>query len=111
MHANAPSAADIREFDNRNHVHPWHPVGIEDADFMIATEGEGIHLFDTEGRKYIDGPAGMWSTQIGYGRREMADAIAEQEMKLPFMTHGVYWLEQCDFKMEILLYLFMETMS
>lgn len=86
MHANAPSAADIREFDNRNHVHPWHPVGIEDADFMIATEGEGIHLFDTEGRKYIDGPAGMWSTQIGYGRREMADAIAEQVMKLPFAT-------------------------
>ena len=86
MHANAPSAADIREFDNRNHVHPWHPVGIEDADFMIATEGEGIHLFDTEGRKYIDGPAGMWSTQFGYGRREMADAIAEQVMKLPFAT-------------------------
>ena len=76
MRANAPSAADIRQFDNRNHVHPWHPVGMEDANFMIATEGDGIHLFDTEGRKYIDGPAGMWSTQIGYGRCEMADALS-----------------------------------
>ena len=38
----------------------------------------GIYLWDASGKKFIDGPGGMWCVQIGYGRQEMADAIAKQ---------------------------------
>ena len=53
---------------------------------MIASGAEGIYVYDDSGRRYIDGPGGMWSSQIGYGRQEMADAIAAQVLRLPFNT-------------------------
>ena len=83
---NSPSPEDIRLWDNRNLMHPWHSLGTEDANFMIASDAEGIYVYDESGRRYIDGPGGMWSSQIGYGRQEMADAIAAQVLKLPFNT-------------------------
>jgi len=83
---NSPSSDDIRNWDNRNLIHPWHSMGNEDADFMIASGAKGIYIYDDAGRRFIDGPGGMWSSQIGYGRQEMADAIAEQVLRLPFNT-------------------------
>ncbi len=53
---------------------------------MIAGGGEGIYIHDAEGRRFIDGPGGMWCVQIGYGRRDMADAIAEQVMRMPYSS-------------------------
>ena len=81
---NTPSPEDVRDWDNRNLVHPWHSMGVDDADFMIASGAKGIYVYDATGQRYIDGPGGMWNTQIGYGRQEMADAIANQIVKLPF---------------------------
>jgi adenosylmethionine-8-amino-7-oxononanoate aminotransferase len=74
----------IRHFDNTHVFHPWDSIGPEDADRVIAAHAEGIHLYDPEGRRYIDGPGGMWNVQIGYGRREMAEAIGEQAMRLAY---------------------------
>lgn len=44
--------------------------------------GDGIYVYDEGGHKLIDGPAGMWCTQIGYGRTEIADAISRQVLAL-----------------------------
>ena len=81
---NSPTPDDIRGWDNRNLMHPWHSMGTDDGDYLVASSADGIYVFDAEGKRYIDGPGGMWSSQIGYGRREMADAIAEQIFRLPF---------------------------
>jgi adenosylmethionine-8-amino-7-oxononanoate aminotransferase len=56
------------------------------ADRTIITQANGIYVQDDTGARMIDGPAGMWCTQIGYGRREMADAIAEQVLKLTYIN-------------------------
>ncbi|MAC80248.1 MAG: aspartate aminotransferase family protein [Rhodobacteraceae bacterium] len=48
------------------------------------SHGEGIYVYDQDGNKYIDGPAGMWCTQVGYARPEMAEAIAAQAMTLSY---------------------------
>lgn len=61
-------------------------MGVDSPDRLIALQGDGIHLVDTEGRRYIDGPGGMWNVQIGYGNAEMAQAIADQVMALPFQS-------------------------
>ena len=74
----------IRQWDNTHFLHPWESMGAEDADRVIATAGDGIFITDADGRRFIDGPGGMWNVQIGYGRREMADAIADQAMKLAY---------------------------
>lgn len=50
----------------------------------VLTRGEGIYVYDANGRRLIDGPGGMWCTQIGYGRREIADAMAAQAICLSY---------------------------
>ncbi|MBG56226.1 MAG: aspartate aminotransferase family protein [Deltaproteobacteria bacterium] len=77
----------IRSFDNDNFVHPWESmkeVGTNSRTF--AEKADGIYLYDENGQKLIDGPGGMWCVQIGYGRKEMAEAIAEQVYKMPYYS-------------------------
>ena len=52
----------------------------------VLTHGEGIYVYDEAGRRLIDGPAGMWCAQVGYGRQEIVDAISEQAMALPYAS-------------------------
>jgi putrescine---pyruvate transaminase len=76
----------IRAWDDAHVLPPWAGMGTEPAQRMVAARGEGIHVLDAEGRRFIDGPGGMWCVQIGHGRREMAEAIAEQAMKLAYQS-------------------------
>lgn len=79
------SAAVIREYDNKYYMHPWEAMWEADgADRTISARAEGIYIYDQDGKKLIDGPGGMWCTQIGYGRQEIADAISEQVMQLSY---------------------------
>ena len=55
-------------------------------DNMLVNTAKGIHLWDATGKRFIDGPGGMWCVQIGYGRPEMAEAIAAQVMQLPYAS-------------------------
>jgi adenosylmethionine-8-amino-7-oxononanoate aminotransferase len=50
----------------------------------VLSHGDGIYVTDARGKRYIDGPGGMWCSQIGYNRREIADAIADQALKLSY---------------------------
>jgi adenosylmethionine-8-amino-7-oxononanoate aminotransferase len=77
----------IRGEDNRSWFHPWEYMPeVGQANRTIVTHGDGIYIYDEDGRKLIDGPGGMWNVQIGYNRPEMAAAIAEQVMRLPYMN-------------------------
>lgn len=50
----------------------------------LIVSGEGIYVYNALGNRLIDGPAGMWCTQIGYGRREIADALSHQALELSY---------------------------
>ncbi|GHG29337.1 aminotransferase [Paracoccus aerius] len=52
----------------------------------VLTHAEGIYVYAEDGRRLIDGPAGMWCAQVGYGRREIVDAMAHQAMMLPYAS-------------------------
>ncbi len=78
------SPADVRNWDNTFNMHPWETMGTKPPDRLIAARGEGIYLYDPDGKRYIDGPGGMWNVQIGYGNAEVAQAMADQAMALPF---------------------------
>lgn len=52
----------------------------------VLTHAEGIYVHAEGGRRLIDGPAGMWCAQVGYGRKEIVDAIAHQAMTLPYAS-------------------------
>ena len=53
---------------------------------LFMERGEGIYVFDSHGKKYIEGIAGLWCTALGYGNQELIDAASEQMGKLAY-TH------------------------
>ena len=84
---NEPSNETLQEWDRVHQLHPW--ASMDDwqgYDNMLVDCAEGIYLWDGDGKRFIDGPGGMWCVQIGYGRGEMADAIAAQVRKLAYTS-------------------------
>lgn len=57
-------------------LHPFAKPAADD--FLTIVRGEGAVVWDGEGREYIDGMAGLWYCNVGYGREEMAEAVAAQ---------------------------------
>jgi 4-aminobutyrate---pyruvate transaminase len=53
---------------------------------LMLERAEGIHIYDTSGRRYIEGLAGLWCSSLGYGNKELIEAATEQMHKLSF-TH------------------------
>ena len=91
----AGTTSEIVERDRRHLIHPYQvfdTVMVEDV--LPIARGAGARLVDSDGREYLDAVGGMWCTNIGLGRDEMADAIAQQVRELayanPFvdMTNG-----------------------
>ncbi len=75
-----------RESDIRHHLHPFTDTkGLaEDGGARIITAAEGATLTDSEGAKMLDGMAGLWCVNIGYGRKELAEAAHRQMLELPY---------------------------
>ena len=86
MHGLAPQTNNLLwEMDRAHSLHPWTNFGpFEEKGALVITRGEGAYLWDSDGNKYLDAVGGLWCTNIGLGRREMADAISDQVLKLAF---------------------------
>ena len=79
------AAAELREIDRAHTLHPWvHFDSFRDEGALVITRGEGCYLWDANGTRYLDAIGGLWCTNIGLGRREMAEAIADQVERLAF---------------------------
>lgn len=50
----------------------------------IITKASGVYLWDSEGHKILDGMAGLWCVNVGYGREELVEAAAAQMRELPY---------------------------
>lgn len=57
---------------------------------LIVERGEGAYVWDTDGRRYLDGLAGLFVVQAGHGRREIAEAMAQQAERLGFFPLWTY---------------------
>jgi len=69
---------------DRDHViHPWSSwPAFKREGSLVVVEGQGAYVYDSDGRRYLDATGGLWCVNIGYGRDEMAQAIAEQVRRL-----------------------------
>jgi len=77
--------ADWVEKDKKQ-LHPtYHPKS--HANPMVIERGEGVWLFTTDGQKVLDGMAGLWNVNVGYGREELARAAYEQMKSLAFTSN------------------------
>ena len=68
---------------------PWVEIAENDG-LHVFEKGEGIYLYDTRGRKYIDGISGLWVVNAGHGRREIGEAMVEQASKLAYASSANY---------------------
>ena len=80
------TTAAWRAADARHHLHPFTDFGALAAEggSRIITKAEGCWLEDSEGKRILDGMAGLWCVHIGYGRRELADAAHRQMVELAY---------------------------
>jgi L-2,4-diaminobutyrate transaminase len=79
--------ASITALD-RAWLHPFTSIAEHEANpGLVIAEGRGARVRDASGRWYLDAMAGLWCVNAGYGRAEIADAIAEQARRLPYY-HG-----------------------
>lgn len=85
----------LQRLDQRHSLHPWtHFESFTRDGALVIERGEGCYLWDNDGQRYLDAVGGLWCTNIGLGRNEMAQAIAQQAEKLAFsntfvdMTNG-----------------------
>lgn len=71
--------------DIRYQVHPYTNLRRhERVGPVVIDRGAGIHVWDDQGRQYIEAMAGLWSVGLGFGEQRLVDAAARQMEKLPF---------------------------
>jgi adenosylmethionine-8-amino-7-oxononanoate aminotransferase len=62
----------------------------DDADVPIIVRGEGVYVYDDKGRRYLDGLSGLFVSQLGHGRTELAEAAARQAGELAYFPLWSY---------------------
>lgn len=80
-----PAIEELRRLDRAHHLHPFtHHGDMYKTGTHVITAGEGCWLIDQDGRRLLDGLAGLWCVNVGYGRAEIADAVYTQMKRLPY---------------------------
>jgi putrescine aminotransferase len=79
------SLSRLQEMDAAHHLHPFTDhKDLRDAGSRIITGANGPFIYDSEGNEILDGMAGLWCVNVGYGRDELADAAYAQMKELPY---------------------------
>ena len=79
------STADLKLANARHLWHPMaHPKMLQQSPPDIIVKGEGSWILDIDGHRLVDGVAGLWTVNLGFGRREIRDAILEQLDELAY---------------------------
>lgn len=80
-------ANSLVELDRAHLVHPVTSLRThEQRGVTVLTSGDGCFLNDSEGNRVLDGFAGLWCVNVGYGHQSIVDAAAEQMQRLPYAT-------------------------
>ncbi len=78
----------LQDIDGQHHIHPFtdHKALMEKGT-RIITRADGVYLWDSDGNKILDGMAGLWCVNVGYGRKELVDAATNQMQELPYYNN------------------------
>jgi putrescine aminotransferase len=77
-----------QELDRLHHLHPFtDSKALHRRGSRIITRADGVYLWDSEGRRILDGMAGLWCVNVGYGREELARVAYEQMQALPYYNN------------------------
>ena len=75
----------LREIDAAHHLHPFTDhADLRGAGSRVISRADGAYVYDVDGTPILDGMAGLWCVNVGYGRHELADVAARQMRELPY---------------------------
>ncbi len=79
------SLSQLQEIDAAHHLHPFTDhKELRGAGSRMIVRADGAFIYDSEGNEILDGMAGLWCVNAGYGRTELAEAACEQMKELPY---------------------------
>lgn len=77
--------AVIQQLDSAHYLHPFTDFkDLNGRGARVMVKGEGVYLWDSDGKKLFDGMSGLWCVNVGYGRKSICDAAYAQMQQLPF---------------------------
>jgi len=83
--AQAVDTKAIQAMDSAHYIHSFTDHGdLATRGARVMTRADDIYVWDSEGKKILDGMSGLWCVNVGYGRKEIADAAYQQMMELPY---------------------------
>ena len=75
----------LQRVDAKHHLHPFTDTKeINDQGTRGIVKADGVYIWYAEGNKLLDGMAGLWCVNVGYGRKELAEAAYRQMLELPY---------------------------
>ncbi|MGP5561785.1 aspartate aminotransferase family protein [Vreelandella alkaliphila] len=79
---------DYQALDRQHHLHPFTDFkSLGEEGSRIITHADGVYIYDSQGNRILDGMAGLWCVNLGYGRQELVDAATEQMQQLPYYNN------------------------
>jgi len=83
--SNHMPTSELQALDAAHHMHPFTSnAALAKKGARVITRAKGVFLTDSEGEEMLDGMAGLWCVNIGYGRDELAEVAARQMRELPY---------------------------
>jgi putrescine aminotransferase len=80
-----PTTREWQERDSRHYLHPFTDFrDLAAKGSRIIERADGVYIWDTDGNQILDGMAGLWCVNLGYGRQELIDAACRQMQQLPY---------------------------
>ncbi len=77
--------SNISQINTAHHIHPFNDAGaLKEKGVRVITRGKGVYVTDGQGKRYLDGFAGLWCVNVGYGRERITNAVAAQMNELPY---------------------------
>jgi putrescine---pyruvate transaminase len=82
---NQYQSAQLQELDALHHLHPFSDhQSLRAGGVRVIVRGDGPYLWDSEGKRILDGMSGLWTANLGHSRKELAEAGYRQMLELPF---------------------------
>ncbi len=79
------STAERQHKNHSHHLHPFADNGaLKEEGARIIEKADGVYLYDSDHNKILDGMAGLWCVNVGYGRHELVEAACHQMKELPY---------------------------
>ena len=76
---------ELQKLDAQHHLHPFTDAKeLNEQGTRVIVKADGVYIWDAQGNKLLDGMAGLWCVNAGYGRKDIAEAAYEQLQQLPY---------------------------